>query len=151
MWLSLILIPTGRVPSLLSPGSKCGENQIQFYIYPTRHSCSILARPLNPCVKLCSSDPGSRPWNINVFQLWTDAENIFTENKLKTIRIRLILSYSGILPNHASWILRFLRGTPSTYPGYLVGTIGTPKIAQKGPFLGGTKNPEFFLKNQLKF
>ena len=52
------------------------------------YSCSILARPLNLCVKLCSSAPGSRPWNINVFQLWTDAENIFTENKLKTIRIR---------------------------------------------------------------
>ena len=28
-----------------------------------------------------------------------------------------ILSYSAIFPNHASWILRFLRGTPSTYPG----------------------------------
>ena len=31
-----------------------------------------------------------------------------------------------------------------------IGT-GLSLIAQKGPFLGGTKNPEFFLKNQLKF
>ena len=28
-----------------------------------------------------------------------------------------ILSYFAIVPNHASWILRFLHGTPSTYPG----------------------------------
>ena len=35
----------------------------------------------------------------------------------KTSSLWLILSYFRILPNHASWILRFLRGTPSTYPG----------------------------------
>ena len=28
-----------------------------------------------------------------------------------------ILSYFAGVPNHASWILRFLHGTASTYPG----------------------------------
>ena len=53
------------------------------------------------------------PWHSLIQGLQTSGPTLNSSNFV----YRAILSYSGTFPNHASWILRFLHGTPSTYPG----------------------------------
>ena len=59
-----------------------------------------------------------------------------------------IFSYSDLVPNHVTWILRFLPETPSSYPGWLVGTTGTPKSAKKRVIFKGDKKLTKYCSNQ---
>ena len=118
-------------------------------------SKNLLLRPIPPILFSGIS------WKLKQFvwlaiQLWIRVFP-FLENTFLSVWgnwVNCTLSHSQLfchVSKSSSWILRFLHGTPSTYPGKLVGTIATPKIAQKGPFLGGTKNQENFCSNQEKF
>ena len=120
-------------------------------------SKNLLLRPIPPILFSGIS------WKLKQFvwlaiQLWIRVfpflENTFLSAKCMRQLSKLYFEpFSAILPCFQIIIVNFafFAWNPFNLPRVVGWYHWNPQNCPKGAFLGGTKNPEFFLKNQLKF